>query len=654
MQFNNFGERMSKKKLYSALESVKNKSIPSVIPTGNKSNTTFFIRRTNFDLGPCALADDKQPYTGGKHGARVYAYEVENNKFKKAMSKDISTKNGSFTYKKDGHTHFCNTNWIILWQAYISQVKSNTELKRSVTYFVTENPDYLWMNKLALVEYTGIDDDNHLWEVGQNVRPDTNRDSGLHCPPSYTDASEHDTENDEEECQNHLQEEEQNFRIIRDQGMNPGSKQTGNNKDGQECTGIDVFKCQNPLLQKVRRNFRLDREKRVKLGSKQTGFDEALHNEIDDGECQDHLEVIEDNFRPKRGQGVDHGSKQTVINEDAQESTDIDDGESQRHTRVIGQHFSNNRDHGVNSVSKQTGIKKEAQNYAQKYADEERQSHLRTIRRNFRSKGYQRVSPGSNQTEINENTQEYTGIDEEKFPNHLQEVGQYDRSNRDHGVIPASKQTGVNKDAEIEGKDISENSCKNCVIYLKSYFETSEENKRLKADVEKLKNNRQMEYNQFQEEIRILKEKLKSSQNFPVHEEAKFPCKYNDSEGSIVIKNEPAFAIHETKEDYHCYVCKINFQTKGTLDFHNQSLHGKKKSENLYFASKRKCAEIMETPFVFPLAKILKEDIPANQTMIKNSSGRLDCHILNTQRTRNHKKNKEDSHIFSGKKKNGP
>ena len=110
MQFNNFGERMSKKKLYSALESVKNKSIPSVIPTGNKSNTTFFIRRTNFDLGPCALADDKQPYTGGKHGARVYAYEVENNKFKKAMSKDISTKNGSFTYKKDGHIHFCNTN----------------------------------------------------------------------------------------------------------------------------------------------------------------------------------------------------------------------------------------------------------------------------------------------------------------------------------------------------------------------------------------------------------------------------------------------------------------------------------------------------------------------------------------------------------------
>ena len=174
---------MSKKKLYSALESVKDKTIPSVVPTGNKSNTTFFIRRTNFDLGPCALADDKQPYTGGKHGARVYAYEVKNNKFKKAMSKDISTKNGSFTYKKDGHTHFCNTNWIILWQAYISQVKSNTELKRSVTYFVTQNPDYLWMNKLALVEYTGIDEDNHLWEVGQNVKPDTNRDSGLHCPP---------------------------------------------------------------------------------------------------------------------------------------------------------------------------------------------------------------------------------------------------------------------------------------------------------------------------------------------------------------------------------------------------------------------------------------------------------------------------------------
>ena len=113
---------------------------------------------------------------------------------------------------------------------------------------------------------------------------------------------------------------------------------------------------------------------------------------------------------------------------------------------------------------------------------------------------------------------------------------------------------------------------------------------------------------------------LKSSQNVPVHEGAKFPCEYNDSEGSVVtkkIQNKHGLAIHEGKEDYHCYVCKINFQTKGTLDFHNKSLHGKKKLENLYFASKRKCAEIMEIPFMFPLAKNLKEDIPGNQTMIK-------------------------------------
>ena len=39
--------------------------------------------------------------------------------------------------------------------------------------------------------------------------------------------------------------------------------------------------------------------------------------------------------------------------------------------------------------------------------------------------------------------------------------------------------------------------------------------------------------------------------------------------------------------------------------------------------------------------------------MIKNSSGRLDLHILNTHHSRNHKKNKEDRHIFNGKKKMG-
>ena len=157
VRFKNFGERIAKKKLYSSLESVKDEFMESSIPPGNKTNMTFFITRTNYQDGPGAVVDDKSPYSG-KHGARVYAYEVQNNQFKKAISQDISTKNKSFTYKKDHQVHVCSGNWIILWQAYNNRPGSN-DLNRSVTYFVTQNSDYLWLNKIALVEYTGIDDD---------------------------------------------------------------------------------------------------------------------------------------------------------------------------------------------------------------------------------------------------------------------------------------------------------------------------------------------------------------------------------------------------------------------------------------------------------------------------------------------------------------
>ena len=32
-------------------------------------------------------------------------------------------------------------------------------MNRSVTYFITQHPDYLWMNQISLVEYTGLDED---------------------------------------------------------------------------------------------------------------------------------------------------------------------------------------------------------------------------------------------------------------------------------------------------------------------------------------------------------------------------------------------------------------------------------------------------------------------------------------------------------------
>ena len=104
-------------------------------------------------------------------------------------------------------------------------------------------------------------------------------------------------------------------------------------------------------------------------------------------------------------------------------------------------------------------------------------------------------------------------------------------------------------------------------------------------------------------------------QNIPVDEEATFSSESN-------ISNKPVFAIHERKKDYYCYVCKINFQSKATLDFHNQSLHEKKKSGKLYFASKRKSFEIKKPPIAFPLAKKSKENISAEQTMTENSAGK--------------------------------
>ena len=37
--------------------------------------------------------------------------------------------------------------------------RKSDQLRRHVTYFVTKNPDYLWVNPIALVEFTGTDSD---------------------------------------------------------------------------------------------------------------------------------------------------------------------------------------------------------------------------------------------------------------------------------------------------------------------------------------------------------------------------------------------------------------------------------------------------------------------------------------------------------------
>ena len=549
----------------------KDESMPSAIPSGNKSNTTFFIRRTHFELGPGSLVDDKQPY-GGKHGARVYAYQLRYNQFKKAISKNISQRKGSFTYKKDGQTHVCNENWIILWQAYHSQVNNNVEFKRSVTYFVTKNPEYLWMNKIALVEYTGIDN---------------------------------------QECQDPLRKVRRKVRPGREKEVNPGRKQTGIDEALEEYTGIDDGEYQHHT-----QAVGSDRDQRINPGSKQNGIDEdpLEYTGIAYEECQKDIGVVEQNFRLKRDKGVNPKSKETGIDKDSQEYSEIHYTESQNHLLEVGQHYRYNRHNSVNSVIKQTGIDEDAQEYTG-IDDWECQNPIRVIGQHVRPDRVHGVNPVQKQTGIKEEAQEYTGIDDGECQNHLLDIGEYLKTNKDQGVDPGSKQTEINEDAEREGKNENENSCKQCVIYLKSYFETSEENKRLKANMEKWKKNQQIERNQFHEEIRNLRAQLKSFQNIPVNEEAMFSSESN-------ISNKPVFAIHERKKDYYCYVCKINFQSKATLDFHNQSLHEKKKSGKLYFASKRKSFEIKKPPIVFPLTKKSKENISAEQTMTEKSAGK--------------------------------
>ena len=164
--FNNFGKLIKKPKLFSALENIKNKKLPEIVPDGNKSNLTFFVKKPNTTHGPGALTDDKAPFSE-RYGGNCYAYEVKGESFRKAHPGYIST-SGSMTYKENGVVHPVKDEWIILWTNYA--IRSNDKLKRDVTYIITNNPELLWMNQIALVEYTGIDSDEF-----SSKRPHGNR-----------------------------------------------------------------------------------------------------------------------------------------------------------------------------------------------------------------------------------------------------------------------------------------------------------------------------------------------------------------------------------------------------------------------------------------------------------------------------------------------
>ena len=97
-------------------------------------------------------------YTDG-YGNHVYALQVCDNRFEKVHNMRIQTKE-KFTFNEKGIVKECDPNWIISWESYCKRVRENSELKRSVTVFVTKNPDFLWLNNICIVQYIGIDNDN--------------------------------------------------------------------------------------------------------------------------------------------------------------------------------------------------------------------------------------------------------------------------------------------------------------------------------------------------------------------------------------------------------------------------------------------------------------------------------------------------------------
>ena len=156
--FSNFGKTEKKPKLFATLNAIQKEELPNLVPDGNKTNLTFFVKRPSKIHGPGSLVDDKAPFSE-KYGSNCYAYQVIGDSFVRAHSGYICTggSGGSMTYREGQHVYPVMDEWIIIWTCYATRIDDG--LKRNVTYFVTKNTSYLWMNEIALVEYTGQDQD---------------------------------------------------------------------------------------------------------------------------------------------------------------------------------------------------------------------------------------------------------------------------------------------------------------------------------------------------------------------------------------------------------------------------------------------------------------------------------------------------------------
>jgi hypothetical protein len=158
IRFSNFSRRITRHNYYLKLSSLKEVPLPEKVPSGNKTNLTFFVKRTNFAFGPGSLVDDKSPYNG-KYGATCYGYMVENGIFKKQHSGYLTTKDMKFTYMFENVPTPCPDDWIVVWSYQSTREFEGNQLKRHCTYFITQNSEYLWLNEIALVEYIGVDTD---------------------------------------------------------------------------------------------------------------------------------------------------------------------------------------------------------------------------------------------------------------------------------------------------------------------------------------------------------------------------------------------------------------------------------------------------------------------------------------------------------------
>ena len=160
ISFSNLGKLIKNSVLFESLNGIREEQLLEKIPLGNKTNKTYFVKRSKLSpgSGPGSMCDDKHPYNG-TYGSSVFAYVVQKETFQRATPSYVSTSGSGFTYKDKGEVTDCKEDWIIIWRYHCSRKVNDSKLTRFTTYFETKNPEFIWLNQIALAEYIGEDGD---------------------------------------------------------------------------------------------------------------------------------------------------------------------------------------------------------------------------------------------------------------------------------------------------------------------------------------------------------------------------------------------------------------------------------------------------------------------------------------------------------------